>query len=232
MEMILMAHRGAVEFGAENLLPTLDKALANGVACVETDIRQTRDGVLVIHHNPTLGMHDIRKSDYKEIKAHHPNLPTLVEYMELAAGRCQFNLEIKRADPAVVLETLEPYGLDNIIFTSFNARILKGLRELRPQQHLGLLMDDIFKLDEAVKKALSLRLQAILPFDRMASMILVDAAHYRGLKVIVWRANHVTGIDSLIERGVDGIITDPYTQFRDDLKGKGCDPVTYFGERE
>jgi glycerophosphoryl diester phosphodiesterase len=232
MKMILMAHRGGVEFGPENLPSTLDEACAHGVACVETDIRQTRDGVLVIHHNPTLGRFDIRQSRYEEIKKHHPDLPTLVEYMETAAGRCQFNLEIKQADPALVLETLEPYGLDRIIFTSFNARILKGLRELAPRQHLGLLMQDVFKMDEAVKKAVSLRFQAVLPFDKMASSLLVDAAHYRGLKVIVWRANKEERIDSLIEREVDGIITDPYTRFRDALRERGREPVTYFGGAE
>lgn len=230
MKMILMAHRGGVEFGPENLKETLDAACAGGVACVETDIRQTGDGVLVIHHNPTIGLFDIARSRCEEIKAHHPQLPTLVEYMDTAAGRCQFNLEIKQADPALVLETLAPWGLDRIIFTSFNSRILKGLRELAPRQHLGLLMQDVFKIDEAVRKARSLRLQAVLPFEKMATSILVDAAHYRGLKVIVWRANKEERIDCIIQREVDGIITDPYLRFREALAEKGCEPVTYFDE--
>ena len=50
-------------------------------------------------------------------------------------------------------------------------------------------MQDVFKMDEAVKKAVALNFQAVLPFDRWPASLLVDAAHYRGIKVIVWRAN-------------------------------------------
>ena len=53
-------------------LDTLDGACAHGVACVETDIRQTRDGVLVIHHNPTIGRFDIRESRFRGARGPPP----------------------------------------------------------------------------------------------------------------------------------------------------------------
>ncbi len=50
----LQGHRGARGLAPENTLPAFERALALGVTTLELDIAITRDGVLVIHHDPTL----------------------------------------------------------------------------------------------------------------------------------------------------------------------------------
>jgi glycerophosphoryl diester phosphodiesterase len=50
----LQGHRGARGLAPENTLPAFERALALGVTTLELDIAVTRDGVLVISHNPTL----------------------------------------------------------------------------------------------------------------------------------------------------------------------------------
>ena len=50
----LQGHRGARGLLPENTLPSFERALALGVTTLELDIAITSDGVLVIHHDPTL----------------------------------------------------------------------------------------------------------------------------------------------------------------------------------
>jgi len=50
----LQGHRGARGLAPENTLPAFERALALGVTTLELDIAITSDGVLVIHHDPTL----------------------------------------------------------------------------------------------------------------------------------------------------------------------------------
>ena len=50
----LQGHRGARGLAPENTLPAFESALALGVTTLELDVAVTKDGVLVISHNPAL----------------------------------------------------------------------------------------------------------------------------------------------------------------------------------
>ena len=50
----LQGHRGARGLAPENTLPAFERALALGVSTLELDIAVTKDGVLVISHDPAL----------------------------------------------------------------------------------------------------------------------------------------------------------------------------------
>ena len=50
----VIAHRGASKAEAENTLAAFRRAGAMGADAVELDVRRTRDGVLVVHHDPHL----------------------------------------------------------------------------------------------------------------------------------------------------------------------------------
>ena len=49
-----MAHRGASRAEAENTVAAFRRAGEMGAQAVELDVGRTRDGVLVVHHNPHL----------------------------------------------------------------------------------------------------------------------------------------------------------------------------------
>eukprot|EP01047_Picozoa_sp_COSAG01_P025628 COSAG01_NODE_1626_length_9689_cov_12.495412_6_plen_97_part_00 len=55
------AHRGAMCYAPENTLAAFEAAILHGVYRIECDVRSTRDGVLVLMHDPavdrTTGMH-------------------------------------------------------------------------------------------------------------------------------------------------------------------------------
>jgi glycerophosphoryl diester phosphodiesterase len=47
----LVAHRGGSRLAPENTLPAFDLAARLGADCIETDVRRTRDGAVVIFHD-------------------------------------------------------------------------------------------------------------------------------------------------------------------------------------
>ena len=48
----VQGHRGARGLAPENTLPAFEKALALGVSTLELDVGVTRDGVVVVGHDP------------------------------------------------------------------------------------------------------------------------------------------------------------------------------------
>ncbi len=221
-EFILISHRGGGEFGPENSLESLENALRAGVVNVETDIHQSRDGVMVISHESRLNLHVLQKTDFSWIRENHPEIPTLNEYLDSASDRCRFNLEIKQAEPSLLLETLRERDTHGILFSSFNEEIVRELRKLDRDLPLGLLIfNDQFHREKAAKLIDELDLQAILPFYALSEERLVTLAHELGIKVIAWTVNGLPHLERMLEMQLDGVFTDTYSEFRAYLEGIG-----------
>lgn len=73
----LQGHRGARGLAPENTLPAFERALALGVTTLELDIAITRDGVLVIHHDPTLNPNTTRDASGAWLAQRGPAIHTL-----------------------------------------------------------------------------------------------------------------------------------------------------------
>jgi glycerophosphoryl diester phosphodiesterase len=122
---IVMGHRGASGELPENTLPAFQRAIAEGAEILETDAHLTRDGEVVLCHDPvvdrtTEGSGAIGEHDLAELQrldaGHHftPDrgasfpyrgqgirIPTLREAFEGFPG-IRFNIEIKRNSAALV----------------------------------------------------------------------------------------------------------------------------------
>jgi len=79
----LQGHRGARGLAPENTLPSFARALAIGVDTLETDIAITRDGVLVISHDPALNPAITRGPDGQFIAGRGP----VIHHTDFAALR-------------------------------------------------------------------------------------------------------------------------------------------------
>lgn len=73
----LQGHRGARGLVPENTLPAFATALSLGVTTLELDTGITKDGVVVISHNPTLNPEITRDSDGKWLEGPGPAIHTL-----------------------------------------------------------------------------------------------------------------------------------------------------------
>ena len=78
----LQAHRGGRGLAPENTMAAFKRAIAIGVTTIETDLAVTRDGVVVISHDPTLHPDLVRDSDGRWLPAKGPAIHSLT-YAEL-----------------------------------------------------------------------------------------------------------------------------------------------------
>lgn len=85
-------HRGARGLLPENTLPGFERAIALGVDALEFDVCMTRDGVPVVHHDPTLNPDHTREAGGRWLEPPGPLLKDL-DVAELAG------LDVGRARP-------------------------------------------------------------------------------------------------------------------------------------
>lgn len=135
------------------------KGLESSPDAVELDVHLSRDGELVVMHDPnvarttdgsgeigTMGLAEIRKLDASARWFGFPvgvqKVPTLQEVLDLAKGRCGVQIEIKvRADggryagiEAKVVEAVRRNGmLDRVVVLSFDYPTLAAVKALEPK---------------------------------------------------------------------------------------------------
>jgi glycerophosphoryl diester phosphodiesterase len=120
------AHRGASRRHPENTLPAFAAAVEMGADMIETDVRRTARGRLILHHDP-LGARTPR------------GLVELAELAELADGRTALDVELKEAGyEADVLAVLEPRPA-GLVVTSFLPEAVAAVRALDPEVETGLI---------------------------------------------------------------------------------------------
>jgi glycerophosphoryl diester phosphodiesterase len=116
----LQGHRGARGLAPENTLVAFARALTLGVSTLELDLAITRDGVVVVSHDPLLNPDLTRGPDGRWIDAHGPSFRSLTfeEVRRLDVGRlrpgtgyaAQFPEQVP-ADGARVPTLAEVYAL-------------------------------------------------------------------------------------------------------------------------
>ena len=97
----LQGHRGARGLMPENTLPAFERALALGVTTLELDVGMTKDGVLVISHDPFLNPDLARDSSGRFLEQRGPAIHSL-SWAELQAydvGRIKPGTDYARQFP-------------------------------------------------------------------------------------------------------------------------------------
>ena len=94
-------HRGTRGHAPENTLAAFKRALGIGVTTLETDLAVTRDGVLVISHDPSLNPDLVRAPDGRWLPAGGPpiNTLTLAELKRYDIGRIDPCEQLRAAVP-------------------------------------------------------------------------------------------------------------------------------------
>jgi len=209
-----IGHRGASGHEHENSRAAFRRAKALGAEGVELDIHATRDGAIVVHHDPALeGLGRIGDLALEAVQRHHlPNgetVPLLSEILTLLRGMDVW-VEVKGLEEyldAVLLHTLhagpEP---ERYAVHSFDHRIVRRLGERDGALRRGVLLDArlIDPLPVLAAAGATVLWQAQVMVDRA----LVDEVHRAGRRIIAWTANSEADLKRLIACGVDGICTD------------------------
>jgi len=221
---LVLAHRGARRRAPENTLEAFAAARALGADGVELDVRRTRDGALVIHHDPgPVGGPVIVEADAAALRAAVPSMPTLAEALDECAGLL-VNIEIKnlpwepdfdadeRVAERVVALLAERGEADRVLVSSFHLPTVDRVHELAPHVPTAFLFMRGMDLGEVVDLAADRGHAAVHPDVRaLGGPEVVDfLAHAtrRGLQVNVWTVNEPADMVRLADLGVDALVTD------------------------
>ena len=244
--VLAFAHRGGsyhpeIE-GLENTLAAFRHAVELGYRYLETDVHATSDGVLLAFHDAVLDrvsdtQGEIAQLTTSEVAAAlvggRERVPTLAQLFEEFPG-VRFNIDIK-AEPAVPLlaQFIEDHqAWDRVLVGSFSPRRMAHFRKLtrgrvptsaHPLEVLAFRLLPSGRLADLVTRHRVAALQ--VPHRRGPLVVvtpgLVRRAHQAGKHVHVWTVDDPAEMRQLLDRGVDGLMTDRTDILREVLVQRG-----------
>ena len=214
--MAVVGHRGWRSRFPDNTLAGLIAAteVADGV---EVDVRRSKDGKLILSHDPELGGMVVSDHTWAELgevdlgKGHRPAL--LDEAIAVAPG-LSIQFEIKNLphqpgfepDHRLALETAERARSGDMV-TSFNWETLAAVRRDFPDVATGGLVDSGGDIDQGIAVCREVGHRALLPSEQLPTLGMVRAVEV-GLQVCPWVVDDADRAIELAAIGVWGIITD------------------------
>lgn len=231
--MIPFAHRGGAYHpeieGLENTLAAFRHAVSLGYTYIETDVHLTADGVLLSFHDTVLdrvtdqkgAIGDLTLEEVRRARiGDDEEIPTLEELFD-ALPQARFNIDLKSdAAVAALADFIRVRNAwDRVLIGSFSYRRLVRFRSLTggrvptsasPIQVAAYLLSPSGRLADLLTRR---RVDALqIPHRRgrltIASAWLIRRAHAAGKHVHVWTIDDPTEMRELIDRGVDGLMTD------------------------
>jgi len=218
------------------------KAFDEGYRYLETDVRATADGRLIVFHDARLDRVTDRRGAVAELPfsvvrqarvgAAEP-IPLLAEVLEELPDAL-FNIDAKSAGAVAPLAKLiiESGSADRVCLSSFSDRRLTVLRDLLgPGVATALGPRALFRLVRASALRRRFRTRAVaaqVPVRYQGVPIvaprLLSPARAAGLEVHVWTIDEPDDMRSLLSLGADGIMTDRPDLLRDVLLERGAWP--------
>lgn len=227
---VIVGHRGVAGHAPENTMAGFRQALEMGLTHVEVDVRVTRDGVPVVHHDQgvaklTHGTELIRDMTLAEVKAlrvpEGREIPTLAEALDLLGGKVGLLLDCKAASAVgPALDAVEARHLTtDTLVASFDADALVAAKRRSPHVKTCLLFRHpigfLFRRFERrlwadVERA---GCEYVGPRANIVTRELVDRAHALGRKVYAYHANTRSRGERLMSLGVEALGVDDPTLF-------------------
>jgi glycerophosphoryl diester phosphodiesterase len=219
---LVFAHRGGAGLAPENTRAAFDNGLALGADGLELDVRLSRDGAVMVHHDRMLDrtttlQGPIAARDADELQ--RASVPTLPEI--LARYRdTRLIVELKMNQPelatAVVRDIRHANAVDRTCLGSFGRRVLRAVRALEPalatsaaREEVRLALYRSWCRWPVMRTAYSgYQIPEYAGRTRVVSPRFVRDAHRAGLAVQVWTVDTEADARRLLGWGVDGLITD------------------------
>ena len=217
---LALGHRGVRGPLPENTLAAFRAALGAGLDGLETDVQRTRDGALVLVHDPEIGGRRVTASTAAELRAVAPELTTLDDLLDLVRAHpgTLLNVELKTlgwADGGLslaVADALVTSGpVDRLLVSSFNPLALLRLRLRAPALRTAYLWMDTAEVPRLLRHPWPgslLHVDALHPPHRGVTPAAVAGWHARGLMVNTWTVNDERDVARVVAAGVDGVMAD------------------------
>jgi glycerophosphoryl diester phosphodiesterase len=233
---MVFAHRGGAALRPENTMLAFDHGLSLGADGLEFDVRLSRDGIVVVHHDPTL---DRTTSGTGPLAAHTAEelarldagyrfdgfrgkaggVPRLDDVLRRFAG-ARFIIELKMNDPALAYRTIDAVraagAVERTALGSFGTRVLRAARAYEPRIATGASREEtrlaLYRswVRWPVRRPPYNEFQVpeMAGSTRVVSPRFVKYAHQAGVKVRVWTVDDAADMRRLLTWGVDALISD------------------------
>jgi glycerophosphoryl diester phosphodiesterase len=200
-DLVRVGHRGAAALAPENSLAAIEAAVAHGIDVVELDVLEGKSGKLVLAHG-------------LEVAAAAPPLDDgLALVAELGVG-VLIDVKIPGFEPAVVAALRRHRLLDRSFVSSFSLEILRRFAAAEPalprsvtypEDRLAVLRTLLPArlprwLHAGGARAATLNAAVVSPRA-------VQLCHRLDVAVYAWTVDEAALATSLVETGIDGIIT-------------------------
>ena len=230
-----IAHRGGSAERPENTMAAFEHAVDLGYRCIETDVRATRDGVVVIYHDADLdrltnhtgplASRDWRELDAVRVRGAEP----IPRFEDVLYAWPDLRLVVDpKADDVVgplVAAFRRTGARDRVCVGSFSARRLRWLRADAPGAtscspfEVVRLRAESWTFPVGDLEAGCAQVPPRHPLVGGLSIPVVDAAflraaHARGMTVQVWTVDEEAEMERLLDLGVDGVMSDQVTRLK------------------
>lgn len=220
----IIAHRGAsglVEH--ENTIESFEKAYEVGADSVELDVRKTKDGKIIVVHNPDYEGKLIKDYTYLELceatKTNGFIMPTLEEALIYCKNKIFMDIEIKEDgyEEDILALILKYLTVDEFFIRSFLKQSIRKIKKINKRVKTVLLLGvefpkfgfltriaEIFPL----AKVISSKCDMVSPHYLLVRLGFHSRMKLIGKPVLVWTVNDENMMDKLLNKiKVEGIIT-------------------------
>jgi glycerophosphoryl diester phosphodiesterase len=213
-----IAHRGAHQTHPENSLAAFERAIELGADGIELDVHATRDGIVVVHHDPIVHARHPQRPAHESIVelsaaeleqfplADGTRIPSLSETLDIVGDRATVYVEIKAQNIELLVTRCIRESETTCAVHSFDHRIVRTVKTILPAIRTGIL-----EVSRHIDPAASLVAASAEDLWQEVDSIdeeMVERAHSVGARVIAWTANDPSQWERLRAIGVDGLCTD------------------------
>jgi glycerophosphoryl diester phosphodiesterase len=207
----VIAHRGASGYEYENSRAAFRRAVMLDADGVELDIHATRDGGIVVHHDPEMPgagpIADLSLAQARQLRIRNgESLPVLAEILDLVGDRDVW-VEVKSLPPVydhVLLAILDQGPApQRYAIHSFDHRIVYRLGEAQPSLRRGILLSAYLR--DAVSVMRSVGATTLWQEWQQVDQDLVTQVHEAGCSLVAWTVNEIGDLDRMVRLGVDGL---------------------------
>tara|TARA_B100000287_G_scaffold368907_1_gene365456 strand:+ start:916 stop:1671 length:756 start_codon:yes stop_codon:yes gene_type:complete len=221
----ISAHRGGSIEAPENTLESFEYAAKLGCSYIETDVQLSADGIPYIFHDDDLKrlfgkdamFNSLQSSEIEKLRLFNSYKIPKLETALTQFPNTLFQIDVKTDEVAIpalkVIEALNAF--DRVCIASFSSNRLKLVKDMFPKTCLSMGPKEVLKLLLSsfgiYKKKIPgdcLQIPIYQYGIKLVTSRFIKYIQSMDLKIHVWTINDADTMETLINMGVDGIITD------------------------
>jgi glycerophosphoryl diester phosphodiesterase len=209
-----ISHRGAHQTLPENSIPAFLRAIELGTDAIELDVHATSDGLLVVHHDPTVTAPGVARSRLVDLSASELSrfpladgieIPTLEATLNAIGDRAKVYVEIKALDIEPLVVRCIRESVATCAVHAFDHRVVKTVKAIFPAVRTGVL--EVARHIDPVASLIAAGAEDLWQEVSFIDEELVARAHAINARVIAWTSDEVDEWETLNGLGIDGICT-------------------------